>query len=407
MGVYEYKALTRATGKKTKGVIDAENPAQARRKLRDLDLYPTDLRLAPKESVAQAAAGGGASNRRRGGRISSRDLALMTRQLATLMRAGMPLIESLSALMEQTTKPRLQTVIYEVRDRVNGGATLGDALREHPRVFSSFYINMVSAGEVGGALESVLFRLADIQEHQSKLKGQVLSALAYPMFMGMFALAVIVFLMTFIVPRITMIFEKQHADLPRITEILIGASDFLSGYWWLIIGVVFGLFSLWRSWIATEKGKLRWDRMKLKFPVYGGLHLKLVSARFTRTLGTMLQSGLTMMPALDVVRSIIGNAYIESHMDDVKAGVRRGRDLAETGLFPPMMLHMIDLGQRSGEIDEMLIRVADTYDDDVRLTIDAAVGLLEPLIIIIMGIFVGFLVMAILLPILSMSQNIG
>jgi general secretion pathway protein F len=216
--------------------------------------------------------------------------------------------------------------------------------------------------------------------------------------------------MTFIVPRITMIFEKQHAELPRITKGLIGASDFLSTYWWLIIGVVFVCFTLWRTWIATEKGKLTWDRNKLRFPIYGGLHLKLVSARFARTLGTMLQSGLTMMPALDVVKSIIGNAFIEGHMDEVKAGVRRGRDLAvplkETGLFPPMMLHMIDLGQRSGEMDEMLIRVADTYDDDVRLTIDAAVGLLEPLIIIIMGLFVGFLVLAILLPILNMSQNV-
>lgn len=405
MAVFEYKALAKASGKMTKGVIDADNAGQARRKLREQDLYPTEI---SENTSASAVPGGRASGTVRG-RVSTRDLALMTRQLATLLRAGMPLVEALNALLEQTSRPRLQAALYDVRDRVNGGAPLADSLRAHPRLFSALFVNMVHAGEVSGTLETVLLRLAEILEHQAKLKSQLASTLAYPIFMALFAMAVIVFLMLVIVPKITLIFQKQKAELPQITEALIKTSDFIGRWWWLILAVIFGLFLLWRTWVSRDEGKRKWDRMKLRFPLYGGLHLKLVCARFSRTLGTMLQSGLTMLPALDVVHSVVGNRHIQDLLEDVKSGVRRGRDLAaplkETGLFPPMMIHMIDLGQRSGDIENMLIKVAETYDDDVRMTIDAVVGLMEPIIIIVMGIFVGFLVMAILLPILTMSQN--
>lgn len=415
MAVFEYKAIAKSTGKTSKGVIDAESAAKARNKLREQGLYPTVINETSAASAAIAVksggGGGGGGDRTGRGRVSTRDLALMTRQLATLLHAGMPLVESLNALLEQTSKQRLQAAIYDIRDKVNSGTTLGDSLAQHPRIFSALYINMVRAGEVSGALEQVLMRLADILEHQSKLKSQIMSTMAYPAFMAMFAVGVIVFLMMVIVPRITQIFEKQGADLPGITTTMIGVSDFLGNYWWAIIGLVFIIFTAWRTWISREQGRQTWDRLKLRFPLYGTLHHKLVCARFARTLGTMLQSGLTMLPALEVVNTILDNKHIQSHMDDVKAGVRRGRDLAvplrETALFPPMLIHMIELGQRSGEIESMLIKVADTYDDDVRLTIEAIVGLLEPIIIIIMGIFVGLLVLAILLPILNMSTNIG
>lgn len=409
MPVFQYNAIAKVGGKRTKGVIDADTAAAARRKLREQDLYPTEITEAAA-GTAEPTETAGKLKVRRGG-VSSRDLALMTRQLATLLQAGMPLIEALGALQEQTSKPRLRAVVFAVRDMVNGGAGLADAVEEHPRIFSSLYANMVRAGEASGTLEPVLFRLAEILERQAKLKGQLASTLAYPIFMALFAVAIIVFLMLIIVPRITMIFEKQGQELPFLTELLIGSSDFLSRYGIVIVVAGFGVFLAWRLWIQREDGRRRWDRWKLRFPLYGSLHLKLVCARMSRTLGTMLQSGLTMMRALDVVNTVVENRYIREHMEDVKAGVRRGRDLAvpmkETGLFPPMMIHMIDLGQRSGEIEDMLVRVADTYDEDVRLTIDALVGLLEPAIIILMGVFVGFLVLAILLPILNMSTSIG
>ncbi|MBI3119174.1 MAG: type II secretion system inner membrane protein GspF [Candidatus Hydrogenedentes bacterium] len=406
MAVFEYKAIAKSTGKATKGVIDADNAAQARRKLREQELYPTEITENTSARTVSAVQGRSIGR----GRVSTRDLALMTRQVAVLLHAGMPMVEALNALLEQTSKPRLHAALYDVRDKVNGGSTLADALRDHPKIFSPLYVNMVRAGEVSGTLETVLVRLADMLEHQAKLKAQLLSTLAYPIFMALFAVSVIVFLMMVIVPRITLIFEKQEAELPALTKALIGTSEFIGKWWILIILVVLGGYLLWRAWISREEGRKRWDRMKLRFPLYGNLHLKLVCARFARTLGTMLQSGLTMLPALDVVHTILNNRYIQDLLNDVKGGVRRGRDLAqplkETGLFPPMMIHMIDLGQRSGEIENMLVKVADTYDEDVRLTIDAVVGLMEPIIIIVMGIFVGFLVLAILLPILTMAKNI-
>ncbi len=409
MPVFEYKAITKGSNKTIRGVIDAENAAQARRKLREQDLYPTHI----SEDSAAGGAQGGIPGAGRGGRgrVSTRDIALMTRQMAVLLRAGMPLVEALNALIDQTSRQRLRGAIYEVRDKVNSGKSLAEALGDHPRIFSPLYVNMVHAGEVSGALEQVLGRLADILERQAKLRAQILSTLAYPAFMGLFAIALITFLMTVIVPRITKLFEKQGQELPGLTNALIAVSDFIGSYWFVLLGGVLGAFLLWRLWISREEGRRKWDRMKLRFPLYGPLHMKLVCGRFSRTLGTMLESGLTMLPALDVVYTVIGNSHILGQMDDIKSGVRRGRDLAqplkETGLFPPMMIHMIELGQRSGELENMLIQVADTFDEDVRLTIDAIVALVEPVIIIVMGVFVGTLVLAILLPIFKMSTNVG
>lgn len=411
MPVYQYKALVKETGKTTHGVIDADSPALARMKLRELNLYPTDLKEA---TDGRDVKGGGESRKSRWvikSGVSTRDVALMTRQFAVLLRAGMPLVEALNALMNQTPRQRLKTALLDVRDKVNAGKNLADALAEHPHIFSSLYINMVHAGEAGGTLEQVLMRLADILDRQAKIKAQVLSSLAYPAFMTVFAVAVIVFMMTVIVPRITTIFKKQEAELPLATNILISASSFMGKYGIFIIGFIFLLVVLWRIWVRSEEGRKKWDRWKFKMPLYGVLLQKSLCAQFSRTLGTMLQSGLTMLPALDVVYSIMDNRFIQMHMDDIKAGVRKGRDLAQplkdSGIFPPMMINMVELGQRSGELENMLIQIADTYDEDVRLTVDAIVGLIEPVIIVIMGIFVGFLVLAILLPLLKMSTQVG
>jgi len=415
MAIFEYKAITKG-GKTTKGVIDADSAAVARRKLRDQNLFPTDMSevVAGKKAAALASADRRSLDEPKDlgfvfGRVPTRDLALMTRQFGVLLEAGMPLVEALTALLDQTPRPRLKKAIYDVRDKVKSGSSLADALARHPRIFSPLYSNMVRAGEAGGALEQVLQRLAEIEEHQAKLKAQIKSAIAYPVFMAVVAVAIVTFLMMVIVPKITQIFERQGQELPGITNFMVGTSRFIGHYWWLIIGAIALLFFLWRLWVRTDRGRMRWDRIRLKLPLYGTLQIKLISARFARTLGTMLQSGLTMMNSLDVVKTVIGNKPIEESMADVKAGVRRGRDLAQplrdTGFFPAMLIHMIDLGQRSGQIEDMLLRVAETYDDDVRLATEAMVGLLEPIIIIVMGVFVGFLVLAILLPILSMSQN--
>ena len=407
MAVYEYKALEES-GKTVKGVIDADSAVAARRKLRDQRLYPTGV----KESFggeSGAETGQGADYALSG--ISTRDLSMMTRQLSVLLNAGMPLSDALGAVIEQTSKAKLRKTVFDVRGRLAEGTSLAEGLAIHPRVFSPLYINMVRAGEASGSLEAVLERLANILEQQARLRAKVLSTLAYPAFMIVFAIGIISFLTFVIVPKITQLFDKQGQELPPITKVLISTTDFVGAYWYLIIGAIIGAFALWRYWVSRPKGRRTWDRMKLKFPLYGDLHLKLVCGRFARILGTMLQSGLTMMRALNVVSTVVQNQHIEDVLEDVKASVRRGRGLSEplkeSGIFPSMLIHMTDLGQRSGELENMLIKVADTYDEDVQITVDAIVSLLEPIIIVVMGLFVGLLVLSILLPILNMSTNIG
>ncbi len=403
MPIFEYEALARS-GKKVKGVMDADTPSAARRKIREQDMFPTGIRETVSTASDKEPSRGIAL-----GRVSYRDVAMMTRQLAVLLQAGMPVVDSLTALLNETSKPRLKQAIFDVRDKVKSGKTLSDALADHPRIFSRLYVNLVAAGEASGSLESVLFRLADMMERQAQLGAQIKAALAYPAFMVILAVGIIVFLMTFIVPRIKAIFEKQQTELPAITRYVFGTCDTLAHYWWLVLLVIVAAFGIWRLWIARPKGRITWDRMRLRIPVYGPLHQKVISARFARTLGTMLTSGLTMLRAIDVVTAVIENSFVEDQMKEVRAGIRRGRDLAvplrEANLFPSLMINMIDLGQRSGELEGMLLKVADTYEDDVRLSVQAMVSLLEPAIIVVMGLFVGTLVLAVLLPILNMSQN--
>ncbi len=401
MAVFEYKAIG-VNGKATSGIIDAESPAAARRKLRDQKLHPTNI-------AASFEKGESRSRSMSSARISKRDVAMLTRQLAVLLQAGMPLAESLGALLDQTDNAALKKVIYDIRAKVNEGKRLAEALGGHPRLFDGLYTSMVGAGEASGALEQVMFRLADLQERQVKLRHKIMSMLFYPILLSIFATGIVSFLMAVVVPRITKVFTRQHIELPMVTKVLMVGSAFLKSYWWAVIIAVLCLFTLWRAWVATSSGRSRWDSFKLKAPLYGKLYSKVISARYARILGTMLESGLTMMTALDVVKTVVQNKVVEKAMDDIKADVRRGRDLAvplrESGLFPPMLIHMTELGQRSGELEAMLLKTADTYEDEVEVTVDALVSLLDPIIIIIMGSFVGFLVFAILLPIFEMTQG--
>lgn len=407
MAVYEYQAISRTTGKRVKGVIDADSPAAARRKLRDQEMVPTAL--AESFGAAQAGPGGG-GRKSLLGRIPARDVAIMTRQLAVLLQAGMPLVEGLGALIDQTPNARLKEIVYDVRGRVNEGQRLAAALSQHKRVFSELYINMVGAGEASGALEQVLFRLADIQERNVKLTHRIRSTMLYPLFMAAVGLGVVSFLMLFIVPQITQMFEQQNRELPLITLMLIGSVRFTKQWWPIMVAVGVVVVLSWRYWVSRPAGRLQWDTLKLKLPLYKAVYIRLLSSRFARTLGTMLSSGLTMLNGLEVVKSVLQNRRLEQGMEDVKAGVRRGVDLSapmrEMGVWPPMMLSMIELGQRSGELDNMLLKVADTYEDEVEVTVETMVNLLEPVMIVVMAAIVGFLVVAMLLPILTMSSGI-
>ena len=403
MAVFDYEAIA-GSGKQVRGVIDADSPAAARRKLREQELCPTSVRESSGKAAASTDVMGGSLSR-----IKGRDIALMTRQLAVLLEAGMSLVEALTALLEQTGNPRLKKIVFDVRDRVNEGMTLADAMSQHPKAFNALYANMVRAGEASGALESVLMRLADLLERNVRLRARVVSALAYPVLMACVSVGVIVFLLMVVVPKIVGTFERQNVELPAITKSMLFACDFLYAWWWLVLLVAVGCLLTWRAWVKRPEGRLKWDRLKMSLPYAGDLYLKIVCTRFSRTLGSMLESGLTMLNALEVVKSVLQNRQAEQIMDDVKTQVRRGRNLSEplreSAVFPPMLVHMVELGQRSGELPAMLLRTADTYDEEVNMAVDALVSLLEPVIILVMGVFVGFLVIAVLLPVLTISST--
>jgi general secretion pathway protein F len=346
-------------------------------------------------------------------RIRTRDVCRAARQLATLLRAGMPLVPALSALVEQSRGVRardnhLAEVMEQVAHDVNSGSTLANALSKHPKVFSNLFFNMVAAGETSGTLEEVLFRLAEILEKRVNLAAKVKSAIAYPLMMVVVAVAVVVFLMSVVVPSITEIFIEMNRTLPWPTIMLISTSDFIRTYWTLIAAAVclafFGAVAAYR----TEKGRLYADRTKLKLPLFGGLFLKLEVARLSRTLGILLVSGIPILSALDIAKQVIQNRVIASSLDSVKDLVSKGDAIAnaikKTGLFPPIVHHIITTGQASGNLEEGLINIADMYEDEVELTTKTLTSLLEPVILLFMGAVVGFIVLAILLPIFDINQ---
>lgn len=346
-------------------------------------------------------------------RIRTRDICMLARQLAILIRAGMPLVPALSALVEQLRGVQAQDnalaeVVEQVAKDVNSGSTLADALSKHPKVFSNLFVNMVAAGETSGALEEVLFRLAEILEKRVNLAAKVKSAIAYPLMMVVVAVAVVTFLMSVVVPSITDIFIEMNRTLPWPTIMLISISDFMRTYWTLIAATVclvfFGAVAAYR----TEKGRLYADRTKLKLPLFGGLFLKLEVARLSRTLGILLVSGIPILSALDIAKQVIQNRVIAGALDSVKDLVSKGDAIAnairKTGLFPPIVHHIITTGQASGNLEEGLINIADMYEDEVELTTKTLTSLLEPLILLFMGAVVGFIVLAILLPIFDINQ---
>lgn len=354
-------------------------------------------------------------------RTSTKDVCRIARQLATLLRAGMPLVPALSALVEQLQgRPEhkvmrlgkqdnpLAEIMKEVCDSVSAGNALSAALGKHPEVFSNLFVNMVAAGETSGTLEEVFLRLAEMLEKRIHLMSKVKSAIAYPIMMSVVAVAVVVFLLSFVVPSITQIFLEMNRTLPLPTRLLISISAFMRTYFVPIIIMVCAVFFGVGAWVRTKDGRIRWGRSKLKLPVFGKLFLKAETARLARTLGILLTSGIPILGALEIVKGVVQNRFIAGALDTVKDRVNRGDDIAEairkTGLFPPIVIHIIATGQMSGNIEDGLIDIADMYDGEVELTAKTLTSLLEPVILLIMGAVVGFIVLAILLPIFEINQ---
>jgi len=354
-------------------------------------------------------------------RTRTKDVCRIARQLATLLRAGMPLVPALSALVEQLQgssdrkvtrfgrqENPLAEVMKEVYVNVNAGSSLSAALGRHPDVFSNVFVNMVAAGETSGTLEEVFLRLAEMLEKRVHLTNKVKSAVAYPVMMSVVAVTVVVFLLSFVVPSITQIFLEMNRTLPLPTRLLISTSTFMKTYFVPIVIMVCAVFFGIGAWKRSKDGRIRWDRSKLKLPLFGKLFLKVETARLARTLGILLTSGIPILGALEIVKGIVQNRFIAGALDSVKDRVGRGSDIAEairkTGLFPPIVIHIMATGQMSGNIENGLMDIADMYDDEVEMTAKTLTSLIEPVILLIMGAVIGFIVLAILLPIFEINQ---
>ncbi len=403
MAVFEYDALNGA-GKSIRGIIDAESARAARVKLRGQGIYPTEIR----EEGETAAAGISLSNPF--SRVKAKDLSLLSRQLATLMEAGIPLVHCLSALIGQLAHPVLKRTMTQIRESVREGRSFTDALSLHPQMFSPLFIGMVRAGEASGTLTQTLSRWADFSENQVALRQRIRGALIYPMFMFVVGVGVLFFLMAFVVPTVTKIFADLGQALPLPTVLLIMVSGFLSRFWWALIAA-FIVIGIWiRRVLRREAGALFWDRLKMRLPLAGELHRKLALSRWSRTLGTLLNGGLPLLSALEISQGVVANRLLSQSLAQAREGIREGQEMAaslkRSGLFPPMILEMVGVGEKSGELGKMLDKVSGTLEQEVEADLRTLVSLLEPVMILVMGVGVGFIALSILLPILEMSQMI-
>lgn len=406
MPVFEYKALDRK-GKACKGLVDADSESAARGKLRAQGKYPTGIResLSKKEKNKRQILSGTLFDR-----VSQEEVQVVTRQLSTLLGAGIPLINALSSLIEQSSNSALKRVLAQIRDSVNEGSTLTDSLAAHPRLFSNIYINMVRSGEASGSLDVVLERLADFGEKQRALQGKLKAALVYPIFMAFIGTGILFFLITYIVPNITRVFADMERALPLPTRILIAASNGLREYWWLGLGIVVIVFFLVRFFLAQEKGRRIWDRMQLSLPVTGPLTRKIVLTRFASTLGSLLNSGVPMITSLQIVGSIVNNSLIKDVIEEAMEEIQKGKSMSgalESSVwFPPIFIQMVSVGEQSGQLEPMLEKISTTYEREVETAIVGMTSLIEPVMITGMGAAVGFVVLSILLPIFEMNQMI-
>jgi general secretion pathway protein F len=408
MAVYEYAGVN-AAGKKIRGVQDADNPRALRDLLRAQGVFVTDV--VEGRAADQRRAGEVRVRMPGAGRVSLMDVSILTRQLATLQKAGVPLVESLTALADQTEKETLKRVIGDVRQRVSEGSALNVALQQHPDVFSDLFVNMVRAGETSGNLDTVLLRLTEFLDDQVTLQQKLTAAMVYPALMVVLGSGIVTYLMVSVIPKVTAIFADQEAALPLVTVILITISHFLGNFWWLCIGLIVGGVTGFRHWVSTKAGRESWDRFILKVPEFGPLARMIAVSRFSKTLATLLSSGVPLLSAMDIVKNILGNTVLIEVIEKARANIREGESIAvplkRSGQFPPMVTHMIAIGERTGELENMLANVAEAYDRQVSSRIQALTSLLEPLMIVVMGGAVGFIVFAILLPILRMSQTLS
>jgi type IV pilus assembly protein PilC len=403
MATYAFKALDLA-GSPTKGEIDAADKQTVAAQLRSKGLIVVDI-----EEQAAANAGDILARFKR---VKADDLVIASRQLSTMVNSGMSLLRSLYVIEEQTESDKLREVWIDVRKDVEAGLAFSDALRKHPDVFNELYVAMVQAGETGGILDQTLVRVATQLEKDAALRRQIKAAMIYPSLIGGFAITVLVALVTFLVPVFEKIFDDFGGELPAITKFTVWLSHMFTQRWYVMIAVVVGTIWVFRYWKKTERGRVQWDRMKLKFPVkIGDIVQKVALARFSRTFSGLIAAGVPMLEAIDITGRTSGNRIIEIAMEDVRESVKKGGSLTQPMIgvpeaFPVMVTQMIGVGEETGALETMLTKVADFYEEQVEAAVKALTSILEPLMIVIVGAIVGFIVIAMYLPMFKVYDQI-
>ncbi len=409
MPMYAYKGIG-AGGKVKTGVHDADSPKALRQLMRKEGIVVTECTISKggkKSQQGKAAMSRDVNLGEIFGGIKKAHVAGFTRQLATLLKAGIPLAESLGALFEQVEIPRFRAIVGEVRTEVNEGASMADALGKHPQVFDNLYVSMVRAGEMAGNLDEVLSRLADFMEASAQLRSKVQSAMLYPVIMAVVGSGIMAILMVAVVPKITAIFEQQGKALSWNTELLIWVSNVIGEYWLLLLILLgLGIYGF-RRWSRSPSGRPKWHGFVLKLPLVGSITRRVAVSRFSRTMSTMLSAGVPMLRSLDASKDILGNVILIDVVEQAKQAVSEGEALATTfkrsGHFPPAVIHMISVGERAGALESMLMRVAETYDSEIDVELGRLTSLIEPVMLVGMAVGVGFVIFSILGPIMDMG----
>jgi general secretion pathway protein F len=404
MPVYQYKGLNKA-GKNIKGIVDSDNPRTARMKLKKEGIYVVDLSDSQKTQAKKKMVSTSS-----GGSVTVDEMSNLTRQLASLVRANIPLVDCLGACSDQMENPYLKEVLAECRNQVNEGSTLQKALMKYPKVFDNIFVSMVGAGEMSGALDTILLRLAEFTEARADLKSRVQSAMMYPILMMVLMTLILMGLFVFVLPQITGILIDTGMEIPWYTQIVMAISGVMVDYWYIILVAMFGGALLFTRWKNSTTGRPTWDAIVLKLPIVGKIARMIAVARFTRTLSTLLSGGVPMLNAMDIVRNVVDNAVLAKAVDEARENIREGESIAgplkKSEQFPPIVIHMVNIGEKTGELEKMLNQVADTYDFQVKNQVQGITTLLNPVMLIVMGGVIGFIVISVLIPMMDMATKL-
>jgi type IV pilus assembly protein PilC len=387
-----------ANGSIRKGELEAADKAAAAMLLKRQRIVPTKLKTKPKNIALFDK------------RIKTKELVVFTRQFSTMISAGLPLVQCLEILSSQQPNPTLKKVLAQIKQDVEGGSTFADALSKHPKVFDSLFVNLVSAGEIGGVLDTVLIRLAVYMEKNEHLKNKIKSAMTYPIIVLCVAFGVVAVLMIFVIPTFQDLFIQFGSALPGPTQFVVDLSRVFRSYWYVMIGLIFLFIIGFRQVRKNKTGRFYTDKLALRLPIFGPLLKKVAVAKFTRTLGTMISSGVPIMDGLDITSKTAGNVIVENAIRAVRSAISEGKSMSEpleqTGIFPGMVVQMISVGEATGAMDQMLAKIADFYDDEVDVAVEALTSALEPMLMVFLGGIIGFVVVAMYLPIFKMAQNV-